>query len=172
MEPIRLDHGSGFQGARKLFVQAPAPSPVGSVETVCRDVRTNTVVSCHNPHTLIIIMAGMSCMMFLIAVALVLLCWSIVKQRQYDRRHREPGRELQSNPSRPHTAIEAGHATLVDSSEYDDAVLVHLPGDEKPQFFALRKPFPVESGKGDDKKLANSAGDSNSSDKGSPQAPG
>lgn len=65
-----------------------------------------------------------------------MLCWSVVKQR---RRCREEA----ANPAAPTppTQTATAHSVPADSPEFDDAVFVQLPGDEKPQFFALPKPF-------------------------------
>lgn len=119
-------------------------------------------MNCQNPHTLVIIVAGMSCMMFLVTIALFLLCWSVVRQRRVERRRRETG--VDANPtSEP---IPSGRPTAnpaqapVDSPEFDDAVFVQLPGDEKPQFFALPKPFLEE----EDPKGAKAVADVGDSD--------
>jgi hypothetical protein len=107
---------------------------------VCRDLKTGAVVACQNPHTLIIIVAGMSCMMFLVTVAMLLLCWSVVRQRRL-----EQSRALSESSSGStvveESAVPEPATPPVDSPEFDDAVFVQLPGDEKPQFFALPKPL-------------------------------
>jgi len=107
---------------------------------MCRDIKTGAAVSCQNPHTLVIIVAGMSCMMFLVTIALLLLCWSVVRQRRIERLRRESGGADQTSSSSGAPAA-APAVAPVDSPEFDNAVLVQLPGDEKPQFFALPKPF-------------------------------
>jgi hypothetical protein len=113
---------------------APAP------RSACRDEKTGELVDCNSPHTLVMVLVGMSCMLALISVALGLFCWSVVTQRRQRR-------EQAANPT---TLAQAG-TIPVDSPEYNDAVLVQLPGDEKPQFFALPKPFSVDGEKDVDK---------------------
>ena len=104
-------------------------------------------LSCNSPHTIVMVLAGMSCMMILVSIALALLCWSVVKQRR-----RESAAQAGNPPSTlPQTA--SGQPLPVDSPEFDDAVLVQLPGDEKPQLFALPKPFHVD---GECKEVENS----------------
>lgn len=116
---------------------APAPS------SACRDGKTGELVDCNSPHTLVMVLVGLSCMLALISVALGLFCWSVVTQRRQRR-------EQAANPAAGSTLAQAGNAP-VDSPEYNDAVLVQLPGDEKPQFFALPKPFSVDGEKDVDK---------------------
>lgn len=133
-----------FRHAARKLLATSAPSPVDNNTYACRDVKTGGAVSCQNPHTLVIIVAGMACMMFLVAIALLLLCWSVVRQRRIERERREAnGGESPDQTSSSTTLASAAAAAPppVDSPEFDDAVLVQLPGDEKPQFFALPKPF-------------------------------
>jgi hypothetical protein len=122
---------------------AVAPSPGVSSMYKCIDVKTKAAVACQNPHTLVIIVAGMSCMMFLVSIALLLLCWSVVRQRRNERRRRESDSERSgsSAPAAAPAVVANAQAPPVDSPEFDDAVFVQLPGDEKPHFFALPKPF-------------------------------
>lgn len=133
--------------ARRLLAgkAEPTPAAVAPSPSVykCYDVKTKATVPCQNPHTLVIIVAGMSCMMFLVSVALLLLCWSVVRQRRNERRRRESDSERSTALAAAAPALAANAQAMppVDSPEFDDAVFVQLPGDEKPQFFALPRPF-------------------------------
>ncbi|KAG0611430.1 hypothetical protein M758_7G140600 [Ceratodon purpureus] len=150
---IGYQNGFHFQaGPRKLLASQEdrLPQPAPGPSAPCRDLKSGEIVSCNNPHTLVMVLAGMSCMMFLVTVALVLLCWSVVKQRRQRREQAaNPTGSTLSQSATGQTAT--GHTVPVDSPEYDDAVLVQLPGDEKPQFFALPKPFLVDGEKDVDK---------------------
>lgn len=145
MESRRLQAAS-----RRLLAGKAEPTPAAVAPSPgvykCYDVKTKATVPCQNPHTLVIIVAGMSCMMFLVSVALLLLCWSVVRQRRNERRRRESDSERSGSSTAlaaaaPAVVANAQATPPVDSPEFDDAVFVQLPGDEKPQFFALPKPF-------------------------------
>jgi hypothetical protein len=130
-----------FRDAARKLLGTPDSSAVNNTY-VCSDVKSGGAVSCQNPHTLVIIVAGMGCMMFLVTLALLLLCWSVVRQRRIERERREAnGGESPDQTSSSITSAATAALPPVDSPEFDDAVLVQLPGDEKPQFFALPKPF-------------------------------
>lgn len=81
-------------------------------------------------------------MMFLVTIAMLLLCWSVVRQRRIERQRRESGDQTSGSASANPAVAPTGP---VDSPEFDDAVFVQLPGDEKPQFFALPKPFVADA---------------------------
>ncbi|KAG0560161.1 hypothetical protein KC19_10G158400 [Ceratodon purpureus] len=134
--------------ARKLLAadsQAPTPVPAA---VVCRDLKTGEPVHCQNPQTLLIIVGGMSCMMVMVAIATILLCLSVLRQRRLERRRQEFIQEHQLTALAPPSTNTSHTPTIpANSPEYDDAVFVQLPGDEKPQFFALPKPFLTDTTK-------------------------
>jgi hypothetical protein len=108
-------------------------------------VKTGQVVHCQNPRTLLIIVVGMSCMMVLVTFAMLLLCWFVVRQRRLDRRAQASIPDPQQRTGLAPPATAPATAPTASSPEYDDAVFVQLPGDEKPHFFALPKPFPINT---------------------------
>lgn len=136
-----------FAGARKLLAETPAPSPIESGEAVCRDSSTGAVVSCQNSRAFIIIGTGMTCIMFLVTVALILLFWSIVKQRRFERR---PGIVPTFQVPIPQSVSETSQSVTMNPSECDDCVFVLYPGDVRPLFFAIRRPILPDGGMDDD----------------------
>lgn len=87
---------------------APGPS------VLCRDVKTGEVVSCTSPDMLVMVLAGMSCMLFLVSVVLFLLCWTVVKQR---RQRREQEAAAGSTPTAASAHPAQAATAPVDSSE-------------------------------------------------------
>lgn len=149
-------------GARKLLQQnlnagdslhsppsgnvGPSPGPASTTSSgqqQCMDVKTGQVVTCTNPPAALIIVAGMACMTFLVTIALLLLFFSIVKQRRRERQQRGGGQDPQR--SRQLGGVNGplcnNRSGPPEPSEYDSAVLVQLPGEVKPNFFAV--PIPL-----------------------------
>lgn len=140
-----LNAGDGLQSTPNVDLN-PSPGPASSIRSgqqQCMDVKTGQVVTCTTPPTALIIVAGMACMTFLVTIALLLLFFSFVKQRRRERQRREEAQDQQrsSQIGGLNNTFCSNRPVPPESSEYDSAVLVQLPGEVKPNLFAVPMPL-------------------------------
>lgn len=140
-----LNAGDGLPSTPNVNL-GPSPGPAPSIRSgqqQCMDVKTGQVVTCTTPPTALIIVAGMACMTFLITIALLLLFFSFVKQRRRERQRRVEAQDQQrsSQMGGLNSTFCSNRSVPPESSEYDSAVLVQLPGEVKPNLFAVPMPF-------------------------------
>lgn len=123
---------------------SPGPAPsTRSDQQQCMDMKTGQVVTCTTPPRALIIVAGMACMTFLVTIALFLLFFSFVKQRRRERQRRVEAQDQQRSSQLGgfNNTLCSNRSVPPESSEFDSAVLVQLPGEVKPNFFAVPMPL-------------------------------
>ncbi|KAJ7531738.1 hypothetical protein O6H91_14G056800 [Diphasiastrum complanatum] len=128
------------QGGQKS--RPPAP------QNICPPLANKTAAECQQPpSTVLILIASMCVMLFLVAIAILLLFYSYFKHRLADSPDREEQRPGTTTAA-TNIEMEGGITPCLLVPEYSQPLfLVIMPGDEEPGFFARPCLLPNSTGR-------------------------